>query len=422
LINELVEGNVVVFAGAGISTENRDHARDTFYDKIAHEVGQKDIISFPELMEKYCNQPDGRIKFVKVLKDHFDYYMSFSDFYKPMTRFHRSISPLYMIDTVVTTNWDDFFERECDFDAFVNDSDMALWGASKRRLMKIHGSIRNLGSIVATESDYAKSYRRLNNGPMGAQLKTVMNQKTILYTGYSLSDDNYLKLAKNIAKMAKPHIKACYYVAPRIDKSKLSKFPIPLIPIETDGGYFFEQIRIHLEDAIDLTPERAFWACEELLDSVATAHNRIADAYLRSRHPLYIFSLSYQDGLIHALQRIRDRRRTGEYHNREHLIRLVNGYNHKIAEYERKGDHWNACYSEGYRNGMLFLISKALDSRSSRPPIYGVVAKRPFTSLSAVTKAALKKIPRRVLQQGNRIVAQCEGTEGRLIPDHTPYV
>jgi NAD-dependent SIR2 family protein deacetylase len=422
LIDELVAGNVVVFAGAGISTENRDHAKDTFYDKIAHEIGQKDAVSFPKLMERYCTQPDGRIKFIQALKNHFDYYISFSDFYKPMTKFHRSISPLYMINTVITTNWDDFFERECDFDAFVNDSDMALWGASKRRLMKIHGSIRNLGSIVATEADYAKSYRTLNNGPMGAQLKTIMNQKTVLYTGYSLSDDNYIRLARNIAKVARPHIKASYYVSPHIDKTKLAKFPIPLIPIETDGAYFFEQLRIHLEKSIHLTPDRAFWACEKLLKLVAEAHNRTADAYLRSKHPLCIFALSYQDGLIHALQRIRDRRRTGEYHNRHHLIHLVHGYDHKIAEYGKRGDYWNACYAEGYSNGILFLISRSLDSRSSRPPIYGVVAKKIFTSLSAVTKTKITRIPRRVLQQSNRILAQSEGSEESLIPDHTPYV
>jgi NAD-dependent SIR2 family protein deacetylase len=139
LLEELLKGNVVVFAGAGISTENRVHATTTLYERIAHEIDCEDDISFPELMEKYCAQPDGRIKLIASIKDRFDYFLSFEDFYLPMTRFHRAISPLYMIENVITTNWDDFFERECDFDAFVNDSDMALWGASKRRLMKIHG-------------------------------------------------------------------------------------------------------------------------------------------------------------------------------------------------------------------------------------------------------------------------------------------
>jgi NAD-dependent SIR2 family protein deacetylase len=84
-----------------------------------------------------------------------------------------------MIKNIITTNWDDFFEKVCGLDAFVNDSDMPFWESSERRVMKIHGSIRNFGSIVATEQDYQKSFRRLNNGPMGAQLKSLITQKTI---------------------------------------------------------------------------------------------------------------------------------------------------------------------------------------------------------------------------------------------------
>ena len=125
-----------------------------------------------------------------------------------------------MIKNIITTNWDDFFERACNFDAFVNDSDMALWEASERRLMKIHGSIRNLGSIVATEQDYKKSFRRLNDGPMGAQLKTLLTQNTFIYTGYSLADKNYLRIARTISRMTQPHTKHSYFVAPQIDHEK----------------------------------------------------------------------------------------------------------------------------------------------------------------------------------------------------------
>ncbi|HUZ91829.1 MAG TPA: hypothetical protein VMU78_08015, partial [Methylocella sp.] len=57
LIEELQNNNVVVFAGAGISTENRDYAKDTFYDTIAHELNTNDKRSFSEIMEAYCKQP-----------------------------------------------------------------------------------------------------------------------------------------------------------------------------------------------------------------------------------------------------------------------------------------------------------------------------------------------------------------------------
>ena len=76
--------NVVVFAGAGIRTENRDNAKDTFYDRIASELNNSDELK----------RPDGRMNLIKRIKDRFDYFISFDDFYNSMTRFHKSIAPL----------------------------------------------------------------------------------------------------------------------------------------------------------------------------------------------------------------------------------------------------------------------------------------------------------------------------------------
>src|SRR5215212_4806297 len=112
LIEQIVAGNVVVFAGAGISTEAKDKARQTFYETIAHEIGASDL-SFPRLMSQYCSQPDGRIKLLGKIKYRFDYFKSFEEFYISMTRFHRALIPIHTITDVITTNWDDFFEREC---------------------------------------------------------------------------------------------------------------------------------------------------------------------------------------------------------------------------------------------------------------------------------------------------------------------
>ncbi|MEH2508429.1 NAD-dependent SIR2 family protein deacetylase [Bradyrhizobium sp. AZCC 1578] len=181
LLDAIANGEVVIFAGAGISTENRTYSRTTFYEEIRSELKLTEHISFPRLMDALCAQPDGRLRLLKKIKKRFDYFISFDEFYQAMTRVHRAISPLHTIADVITTNWDDFFERACGFDAFVYDSDLAFWDASRRRVMKIHGSITNFGSIVATTSDYRQSYKRLNNGPLGAHLKSLIARKTVVY-------------------------------------------------------------------------------------------------------------------------------------------------------------------------------------------------------------------------------------------------
>lgn len=57
LLAQIKTGNVVIFAGAGTSTENKDHAADTFYDIIAHKVGLEDrTVPFDKLMSLFCGR------------------------------------------------------------------------------------------------------------------------------------------------------------------------------------------------------------------------------------------------------------------------------------------------------------------------------------------------------------------------------
>jgi NAD-dependent SIR2 family protein deacetylase len=292
LLDAIATGDVVIFAGAGISTENRTHSRRTFYEEIQSELKLSENLSFPKLMDALCSIPDGRLTLLKKIKKRFDYFISFDEFYRAMTQFHRAISPLYMVRDIITTNWDDFFERECSLDPFVYDSDLAFWDASRRRVMKIHGSITNFGSIVATSGDYRRSYKRLNDGPLGAHLKSLIARKTVVYVGYSLSDENYLRLLRNIAGMMGSSLRQSYFISPNIDQAKLSKLPIPLNPVETDGAYFFEEVRRQLTEKCGIIREAAFASCAMLLPTVIRIHNKTADAFLKTQPALLLFILS----------------------------------------------------------------------------------------------------------------------------------
>jgi hypothetical protein len=421
LIEKISAGEVVLFAGVGISTENKDHCQSTFYQEIQAELELTGRLPFPELMSKFCELPDGRIKLLEKIKHRLDYFMAFDGFYSRMTRFHRSIAPLHMITDVITTNWDDFFERECDFDSFVYDGDMAFWDASKRRVMKIHGSITNFGSIIATAEDYQQSYKRLNNGPLGAQLKSLIARKTVIYVGYSLSDENYLRLLRNIARMMEGNIRQSYFVAPTIDKERLKSAPISLIPIETDGSYFFEKIREQLAEPCKITNDTAFLHCSLLLDDVAEAHDKTADKFIKTRHPLLIFALSYQDGLIHALQRILRRRKSGEYHSLQHVHSLLHGYEMKVRDFIRRKDYWNAAYASGYQSGLMFLMLKSEDGDAPRPPLFELPFTSDIKSISGAVKAPHSHLPRDVATQARKILKEIP-KEAALVPDHTPYL
>ena len=113
LLNELKHGNLVVFAGAGISTETSTAFRFKFYDQIRAELrlAPKNTQPFPVVMSMYCRQLDGRRKLLEKLKNRFSYIEAFPELLRAATRFHREISTLFYVDTFVTTNWDNYFER-----------------------------------------------------------------------------------------------------------------------------------------------------------------------------------------------------------------------------------------------------------------------------------------------------------------------
>jgi thiamine pyrophosphate-dependent acetolactate synthase large subunit-like protein len=203
---------------------------------------------------------------------------------------------------------------------------------------------------------------------IGAQLKSLIARKTVIYVGYSLSDENYLRLLRNISKMMEGNIRQSYFVSPEIDPKKLSSAPIPLVPIETDGTYFFEQLREELTERCGIIREEAFDCCDLFIDEVAEKHDKTADAFIKTQHPLLIFILGYQDGLIHSLQRIARMRKTGEYHSTSAVLARMQGYDRKIYEFEKRKDFWNSAYALGYQNGLLFLALKSSNSRAPNPP------------------------------------------------------
>ena len=67
LISDFATGRVTIFAGSGISTESRDVLKFTLYDDVAAELNiAGSHSSFPDLMEQYSAQPNGRLKLLEV--------------------------------------------------------------------------------------------------------------------------------------------------------------------------------------------------------------------------------------------------------------------------------------------------------------------------------------------------------------------
>lgn len=249
-----------------------------------------------------------------------------------------------------------------------------------------------------------------------------MSTKTIVYVGYSISDDNYIRLLKNISKLLGNMARQSYFVSPKIDRKHLSRLPIKLTPIETDGSYFLEEIRKHVNSLLPqgygITPDDAFLQCAELLEAMLSLHEDTAAIWTDIRHPLSIFALSYQDGLIHALQRFRSKGKTAEYYDLHRVRHLVHLYEEKIRSYTNEADHWNACYFRGYQSGLIFLLIASSGEEFSWPPPVDLGFEGAPDTLSKLKRFARRRIPPELMEQASRIAANMGAG---IIPDHTPY-
>ncbi|WP_320820114.1 hypothetical protein, partial [Thalassolituus sp.] len=113
----------------------------TLYQDVMQDLELKDSvdISFPDLMSRFCStKVNGRQKLLEKIRNRFDYCLKFHELYRGATRFHRELAPFWMIQDIITTNWDDYFERECDAIPIVTPEDFAFYKIKQRKVFKIH--------------------------------------------------------------------------------------------------------------------------------------------------------------------------------------------------------------------------------------------------------------------------------------------
>lgn len=125
------------------------------------------------------------------------------------TMFHRELSELHFVKTIVTTNWDTYFEDYCAAVPITIPEDFVYWDGNERCVLKIHGSISNLGTIIATTNDYEKCRENLEKGIIGATLKTILANNTVVFIGFSFGDEDFASILNYLQGEMKeflPHI------------------------------------------------------------------------------------------------------------------------------------------------------------------------------------------------------------------------
>ena len=419
LLSEIEKHNCVIFAGSGISTETSATHPNTLYDQLRYETKSEDEPAFWDLVDRYESQPNGRQKLIELIKDRFSYINGFRDLRRQATRFHRSLGNAPYFKTIITTNWDRYFEDTIEATPFVYDSDIPLWETAKRPVIKIHGSIDNYSSLVASGEDYKICEERLREGALGAVVKQIFATKTCIFCGYSAKDSDFRSIFKTIqdglGRLARTH----YLVSPYVsdDEADQLKAEFGIIAIRTDATHFIDIAKSHMGEKYCFSKDDAFdTILDDLIDFQET-HLEFVDGVNLKSDPHLIFCVSYQDGVIHALQRIVDRRMTGDFSDLHKVQGQIHLYDEKIEAYRKSRNYWDAAYFTGYRNGLIRLVLLNAESDEDAPSIpefyhpgIGEIDMEEFDEFvrtnPEIHKGALKEARRRTLNLADDIIVQ----------------
>lgn len=419
LISEVEKHNCVIFAGAGISTETGGAHPNSLYDEIRAAAKVDENPPFWELIDRFESQPNGRQKLIQLIKDRFDYINGFRDLKNQSIRFHSALGNAPFFKTIITTNWDRNFEDVMGATPFVYDSDIPFWETAKRPVIKIHGSIDNYSSLIASSADYQVCESRLREGALGAVVKQIFATKTCVICGYSAKDTDFRSIFSAVQDGLGQFARTHYLVSPHITDEEADhlKQEFGIVSIKTDASHFIETIKSHMQAKFCWAKDESFDQILEDLIEFRDVHLQFANDSNLKKDPHLLFAMSYQDGVIHALQRIVDRRMAGDFADLHRVQSLISLYDDKCDMYRKQKSLADAAYFRGYRNGLIRLVylnSKIDDDPPYIPEFYhprmGEMDREEYDNLVLdnpnVHKAALKEAQRKTAHLTDGMVIQ----------------
>lgn len=356
LPDELVQAardrQLVVFAGAGISTEAPGRFPETLYEEI--EARLRDTPSnspFPEVMQEFVDR-FGRRELVKTILERIDYVSTFLSLLNTTTSFHHEIATIAQLDAIFTTNWDTFFEQYSGARSFVLDEDFAFFDLPGRRVMKVHGSITNLSTLVATSDDYRAREDDLRDSLMGAKLREFLSTRTIVFVGYSLTDSDFQSIYRSVLQRMGAFRPKAYIVTP---VESLAAGEFGLEHLQTDGGHFAHLLKAKLEETKQHVPDANLERAAMLRDIVLSAHGP-SESLQAEEELLGAYTLAYQDGLLAAFGRIALLAHKGEYSDPRKVESVLHTYAHLLTRAVQLRRHFDAAYIEGYLIATMSLL------------------------------------------------------------------
>ncbi|MFE4123980.1 SIR2 family protein [Priestia sp. YIM B13486] len=235
LIDKIRNNEVILWTGAGFSL----YAGMPNVNKIQEEILNLCTEEEREYLQKINDLSDMTGNFVEMRNG------SRNDLNRVLNKIinidpislstHNLLTEIPQINTIVTTNYDTLFEEAYgrSLSTIIQNSNIPYVDDRQVKLYKIHGDIKQPDTIIITKNDYTNFFRR-ENEPIWNKIKSLIAEKTILFVGYSLSDQNIDYLLDNVIANLGDNMKESFLVTPNLPRHKvnaLSQKKVEYIPM-----------------------------------------------------------------------------------------------------------------------------------------------------------------------------------------------
>ncbi|KMM88062.1 SIR2 family NAD-dependent protein deacylase [Pseudomonas lundensis] len=246
LLSSFKQGNVILFVGAGVSTNLGLPSWGELIDKIAQELGYDPEI-YKTFGDHYALAEYYRIKKGSIgpLRSWMDRSWHAPTINIESSKIHELIAKANF-PIIYTTNYDRWLENTFDhfqkpYTKIASVSDVTKIRLGSTQIIKFHGDFDDDTSIVLDETSY---FERLEfETPLDIKLRSDVLGKSVLFIGYRLADINLRFLFYKLSKIWKANCNSeaqprSYIFSPRpnpVQEAILNQWGINMLSSQVDS-------------------------------------------------------------------------------------------------------------------------------------------------------------------------------------------
>lgn len=167
---------------------------------------------------------------------------------------HDLVASIPHFDSIITTNYDDLFERSLrdSGQVILADHDIPIIDPNKVQVFKVHGDFSDPRTIILRSSDYVRFFSGNSQDSIYWNVvKERMATKSICFLGYSLEDINARAVFESITKALGGKARDCFFISPKQPEHKIKDLEKRgLKYIDMDAESFLTELSLNIKEHV----------------------------------------------------------------------------------------------------------------------------------------------------------------------------